>query len=137
MNLARCVTDSSAVSVLVQRQSQHTVTVPFTVHRQSQNTITVAFAVHRQSQHTVTVPFAAQLIISQILCHYSKNLDISLILITLLNRLSSKCTVSLQLSVSVNLHGHYRNYAPSLRRRCIKIYIVLCSWYSYCGGSSC
>ena len=57
-NWASCVTDSSGVSVLVHRQSQHTVTVPFAVHRQSQHTVTVTFAVHRQSQHTVTVPFA-------------------------------------------------------------------------------
>jgi hypothetical protein len=59
-NFASCVTDSSAESFLVHRQSPHTVTVPFPVHRQSQHTVTVPFAVHRQSQHTVTVPFAVQ-----------------------------------------------------------------------------
>ena len=36
--------------------------------------------------------------------HYTKNLEISLVLNTLLYWLSSKCTVSLQMSVSVNLH---------------------------------
>jgi len=37
-------------------------------------------------------------------CHYTRTLDISLVLNTLLNRLSLNCIVSLQLSVSVNLH---------------------------------
>jgi len=37
-------------------------------------------------------------------CHYTKILDISLVLNTLLNRQSSKYTVCLQMSVSVNLH---------------------------------
>ena len=37
-------------------------------------------------------------------CDYTKIVDISLVLNTLLNRQSQKCTVSLQMSVSVNLH---------------------------------
>jgi hypothetical protein len=37
-------------------------------------------------------------------CDYTKILDFSLVLNTLLNWLSSKCTVSLQMLVSVNLH---------------------------------
>ena len=37
-------------------------------------------------------------------CDYTKIVDIPLVLITLLNRLSSKCTVNLRMSVSVNLH---------------------------------
>jgi hypothetical protein len=36
-------------------------------------------------------------------CDYAKILDFSLVLNTLLNRLSSKCTVSLQMVVSINL----------------------------------
>ena len=37
-------------------------------------------------------------------CDYTKTLDFSLVLNMLLNRLSSKCTVSLQLLGSGNLH---------------------------------
>ena len=37
-------------------------------------------------------------------CDYTKIMDISLVLNTLLNRLSSKGTVNLRMSVSVNLH---------------------------------
>ena len=37
-------------------------------------------------------------------CHYTKIMDIFLVLNTLLNRQTLKCTVSLQMSVSVNLH---------------------------------
>ena len=69
-----------------------------------------------------------------IYCDYTKTLDISVVLNTLLNRLSSKCTVSVQMLVSVNLHWHYGNYAPSVERRCIEICIVLCFWYSYWWG---
>ena len=65
---------------------------------------------------------------------YTKILRFSLVLNTLLNRLSSKCTVSLQLLVSINLHCYSGNYSPSLRRKCIKICIVLCFWYSYWWG---
>ena len=57
--------------------------------------------------------------------------------ITLLNQLSSKWTVSLQRSFSVNLHWHYGNYAQSLQRRCIKICFVLWFWYSYWWGRTC
>jgi len=58
--------------------------------------------------------------------HYTKILQFSLGFNTLLNRLSSKCTVSLQLLVSGNLHCHSVNYAPPLRRRYIKLCIILC-----------
>ena len=37
-------------------------------------------------------------------CDYTKTLHLFLVLNTLLNRLSSKCTVSLQMVVSINLH---------------------------------
>jgi len=37
-------------------------------------------------------------------CDYTKIVDISLVLNILLNRQYPKCTVSLQMSVSVNLH---------------------------------
>ena len=70
----------------------------------------------------------------QIYCDYTKTLDISLVLNALLNQLSSKCTVSLQMWVSVNLLRHYGNYAPFLQRKCIEICIVLCFWYSYWWG---
>ena len=53
-------------------------------------------------------------------------LDFSLVLNTLLNRLSSRCTVSLQLLVSLNQDCHSGNYASTLQRRCIKMCIVLC-----------
>jgi hypothetical protein len=59
-------------------------------------------------------------------CDYTKMLDFSFVWNTLLNRLSSKCTVSLQLLVSVNLQWHSGNYALPLQWRCIKICIVLC-----------
>jgi len=47
-------------------------------------------------------------------CDYTKIVDISVVLNTLLIRLPSKCTVNLQMSVPVNLHSHSGNYAPSL-----------------------
>ena len=61
--------DSFAVSVLVHRQSQHTVTLPFCtptvtaqrhctiLYTDSHSTPSLYHSVHRQSQHTVTVPF--------------------------------------------------------------------------------
>jgi len=52
---------------------------------------------------------------------------------TLLNWLSSKCTVSLQFLVSVNLQWQYGNYTP-LQRRCIEICVILWFWYSYLWG---
>ena len=62
-------------------------------------------------------------------CDCTKILHFFPVLNTLLNRLSSKYTVSLQLLVFVNLHCYSGNYAPSLQRGCIKICIVLCFWW--------
>jgi len=67
-------------------------------------------------------------------CYYTKILHFFLVLNALLNRLSSKCTVSLQFLVSVNLQWHYGNYAPTLQRRCIEICVILWFWYSYWWG---
>ena len=114
----RHCTDSSAVSVPVHRQSQQTVTVP---------TVLLSQFLYTDSHYDSLHSWSCQ----HIYCDYTKTLDISLIWNTLQNRLSSKCTVSLQMLVSVNLHWHYGNYAPSVQRRCIEICIVLCFWYNY------
>jgi len=67
-------------------------------------------------------------------CHFTKILNISLVLNKLLIWLPSKCTVSMQISVSVNLCWHSGNYTPSLQGRCTIICIVLWFWCSYWWG---
>jgi hypothetical protein len=66
-----------------------------------------------------TIRCTADRVISTVVIH-------SLVLNTLLNWVPSKCTVSLQRSVSVTLPWHCGNYIPFLQRRCIKMCIVLC-----------
>jgi len=55
------------------------------------------------------------------ICDCTKILDLSLVLSTLLNRLSSEYTVRLQLLVSGKLHCHSGNYSLPLQRRYIEI----------------
>jgi len=61
------------------------------------------------------------------ICDCTNILDISLVLSTLLNWLSSESTVRLQLLVCGKLHCHSGNYSLPLQRRYIEICIIL--WF--------
>ena len=64
-------------------------------------------------------------------CDYTKMLDFSLVLNTLLNRLSSKCTVSLQLLVSVKHKLTFWQLSTDLAKEMYKNVYCAVFWYSY------
>ena len=64
-------------------------------------------------------------------CDYTKMLDFSLVLNTLLNRLSSKCTVSLQLLVSVKPKQTFWQLSNELTKEIYKNVYCAVFWYSY------
>jgi hypothetical protein len=67
-------------------------------------------------------------------CDYTKNLDLSRVLNTLLNRLTSKSTITLQLLVIRILHCHSGNYLSYLPRIYNNICAILCILQTYWWG---
>jgi hypothetical protein len=64
-------------------------------------------------------------------CDYTKMLDFSLVLNMLLNRLSSKCTVSLQLLVSVKPKLTFWELSTDRTKEMYKNVYCAVFWYSY------